>query len=194
MSEYTQGVCQDGAAILKDGQPLSIEEILADLRGRDDLRRQLDAVRLEAKAHAQEARTQRSTVHEIYQLVSGSSGESGDWHGAQPVRELIAERDGLQRQLDEADRKERAIVRQYGEWSDDLAFAAEVWMAKDKPDTTSLARLIAVKQAEGMESLVPKVADGIGRSLSLSEDDIITLEEWIGDLAEVRREAGEAGK
>lgn len=32
MSEYTQGVCEDGAAILKDGKPLTIEEILAELR------------------------------------------------------------------------------------------------------------------------------------------------------------------
>ena len=31
--EYSQGVCQDGAAILKDGQPMTIEEILAELRG-----------------------------------------------------------------------------------------------------------------------------------------------------------------
>lgn len=30
--EYSQGVCQDGAAILKDGAPMTIEEILEDLR------------------------------------------------------------------------------------------------------------------------------------------------------------------
>lgn len=32
MREFTQGVCEDSAAILKDGKPLSIEEILAGLR------------------------------------------------------------------------------------------------------------------------------------------------------------------
>lgn len=32
MSEYTQGICADGAAILKDGVMMTIEEILADLR------------------------------------------------------------------------------------------------------------------------------------------------------------------
>ncbi|AYF32324.1 hypothetical protein CUU95_18420 [Vreelandella alkaliphila] len=37
MSEYTQGVAADGAAILKDGQPLSIEQILEALRERDAL-------------------------------------------------------------------------------------------------------------------------------------------------------------
>ena len=38
MSEYTQGVCHDGAAILKDGQPLTIEQIIEALRERDELK------------------------------------------------------------------------------------------------------------------------------------------------------------
>lgn len=37
MSEYTQGVCHDGAAILRDGQPLTIEQILEALRECDAL-------------------------------------------------------------------------------------------------------------------------------------------------------------
>lgn len=37
MSEYSQGLCSDGAAILKDGQPLTIEQILEALRERDAL-------------------------------------------------------------------------------------------------------------------------------------------------------------
>jgi hypothetical protein len=49
----------------------------------------------EARIHAQEARTQRATVHEIYQLCSGGKGEPGDWDGAEPVRALVAERDAL---------------------------------------------------------------------------------------------------
>ena len=32
MSEYTQGVCMDGAAILKDGQMMTIEDIISELR------------------------------------------------------------------------------------------------------------------------------------------------------------------
>ena len=35
MSEYTQAVCHDGAAILKDGVPLTVEQILEALRERD---------------------------------------------------------------------------------------------------------------------------------------------------------------
>ncbi len=34
MTTYSQGVCQDGAAILKDGQPMTIEEILFELRNK----------------------------------------------------------------------------------------------------------------------------------------------------------------
>lgn len=36
MSDYTQGVCEDGAAILKDGLPMTIEHILTELRGAQD--------------------------------------------------------------------------------------------------------------------------------------------------------------
>ncbi len=32
MCEYSQGICQDGAAILKDGQPMSVESIIEELR------------------------------------------------------------------------------------------------------------------------------------------------------------------
>lgn len=50
-----------------------------------------ERLRLEAEAHAQEARTQRATVHEIYQCVSGATGEPGDWHGAEPARVILAD-------------------------------------------------------------------------------------------------------
>ena len=46
MSGYTQGVCQDGAAILKDGQPMTIEEILAALNESERLAEMVD------RAHA----------------------------------------------------------------------------------------------------------------------------------------------
>jgi len=38
MREYSQGVCQDGAAILCDGAQMTIEEILARLRTLEDVR------------------------------------------------------------------------------------------------------------------------------------------------------------
>ncbi len=36
--EYSQGVCQDGAAILCDGAQMTVEEILARLRTLEDVR------------------------------------------------------------------------------------------------------------------------------------------------------------
>lgn len=38
MREYSQGICQDGAAILCDGQMMTIEKILARLRTLEDVR------------------------------------------------------------------------------------------------------------------------------------------------------------
>lgn len=48
-----------------------------------------EKLRQEAIIHAQEARTQRATVHECYEAVTGKTGEPADWNGAQPVRECI---------------------------------------------------------------------------------------------------------
>jgi len=66
----------------------------------------VERLKLEAQGHAQEARTANATIYEIYQVISGATGEPGNWHGAQPVRDyvektaahiqaLTAERDGL---------------------------------------------------------------------------------------------------
>ena len=47
------------------------------------------SLQLEAEIWAQEARTQKHTVHECYQAVTGATGEPGDWNGARPVVERI---------------------------------------------------------------------------------------------------------
>lgn len=60
-----------------------------------------DRLKLEAQIQAQEARSQRATVREIYQAVTGRTGEPGDWHGSQPVLALIEERDALRRMSSE---------------------------------------------------------------------------------------------
>ena len=38
MTDITQGTCHDGAAILKDGRPLTIEQLMEAVRILDDLR------------------------------------------------------------------------------------------------------------------------------------------------------------
>lgn len=42
--EYSQGVCGDGAAILEDGRPLTIEDILQKLRELDFARRESEGL------------------------------------------------------------------------------------------------------------------------------------------------------
>lgn len=71
------------------------------------LRALADRLKLEAQAHAQEARTANSTIYEIYQVLSGSTGEPGNWNGAEPARqfvtaaqERIAELEGLVEQAE----------------------------------------------------------------------------------------------
>jgi hypothetical protein len=46
---------------------------------------------LEAQGHAQEACTANATIAEIYQAVSGGTGEPGNWHGAKPVVDALAQ-------------------------------------------------------------------------------------------------------
>lgn len=54
-----QGVCHDGAAILMDGKPLTIEEIL------DKLRRGADAERI---------------VGEVWDMFYGQNMQVANWH------------------------------------------------------------------------------------------------------------------
>src|SRR5690606_9068767 len=50
-----------------------------------------DRLQLEAQCHAQEARTANATIAEIYRLVSGGTGEPGNWNGAEPVQRKLEE-------------------------------------------------------------------------------------------------------
>lgn len=63
-----------------------IEQQAKELEQLKDLNEHL---KIEAQGHAQEARTANATIYEIYQCVRGSTGEVGNWHGAQPVRDAM---------------------------------------------------------------------------------------------------------
>lgn len=52
---------------------------------------ELDSVLVEARIHAQEARTANATIAEIYQVLTGATGEPGNWNGAEPARKIMAE-------------------------------------------------------------------------------------------------------
>jgi uncharacterized small protein (DUF1192 family) len=77
---------------------------------RDEARALFERVKLEAQIHSGEARTHKSTVHECYQAASGATGEPGNWHGAQPVRDRIAslsaENERLRKALEKIDKLE----------------------------------------------------------------------------------------
>jgi hypothetical protein len=48
-----------------------------------------DRLKLEAQGHAQEARTQTAIVNGCYQIVTAATGEPGNWHGAEPIKNAI---------------------------------------------------------------------------------------------------------
>jgi hypothetical protein len=79
----------------------NLEALISRVRSAEAL---VDRLRLEAQMHSGEARAHRSTVHEAYQAVTGATGEPGNWHGAEPVREMAARvkvlEDGLRRIID----------------------------------------------------------------------------------------------
>jgi Lon protease-like protein len=49
-----------------------------------------DRLKLEAQGHAGEARCANSTIYEIYQVLTGATGEPGNWNGAEPARKYVA--------------------------------------------------------------------------------------------------------
>jgi hypothetical protein len=48
-----------------------------------------ERLKSEAKMHAHEARAANETLFEIYQAVSGGTGEPGNWHGSKPVVDAL---------------------------------------------------------------------------------------------------------
>jgi hypothetical protein len=92
----TVGGARDHFGATPDALPGCLLKIeLGDARGwLMELRRlqdKCDCLMQEVQCQAQEARTQRTTVWECYQAVTGGTGEPGDWHGAEPVRTRLTE-------------------------------------------------------------------------------------------------------
>lgn len=61
-----------------------------------------ERLKQEAINHAGEARNANATLNEIYQLVSGATGEKANWNGAAPVREYIEKQKAKAQRLVEA--------------------------------------------------------------------------------------------
>lgn len=62
----------------------------------------IDRLKLEAQIHSMEARGANATIGEIYQAVTGKTGEPGNWNGAQPVIEALAAKDAEIKRLRES--------------------------------------------------------------------------------------------
>ena len=92
------------------------EERIAELTGL------VNRLRLEAQGHASEARTAKSTIYEIYQALSGSKGETGNWHGAEPARQYVASSQARVKVLEEAHREvfiswiRQWVKKRFGKW------------------------------------------------------------------------------
>ena len=65
------------------------EPVLIARAENEALKAERDSLKMEAQIQAQEARTANATIAEIYQVITGSTGEPGNWHGAVPVREAF---------------------------------------------------------------------------------------------------------
>lgn len=94
------------ARFIASCSPDRMREVLALARRAEESQRRAEAaealaerMKLEAQGHAMEVRTANSTIHEIYQVVSGATGEPGNWHGANPVREYVARTEALVSEL-----------------------------------------------------------------------------------------------
>lgn len=124
----------DEAAFVPQGEFYGTDAVHGDLAR--SLERELatavaerDAIKLQAQCHAQEARTANSTIAEIYRLCTGKTGEPGNWNGAEPVRQLLA-----QLQAAEADALLYRKLRNIAPWVSGLA----VLRTEDVPDDTGM--------------------------------------------------------
>lgn len=73
---------------------------LREHRKVQEVQAKADALQLQAECHAQEARTANATINEIYQALTGATGEPGNWDGAEPARKVMAELKALQVELE----------------------------------------------------------------------------------------------
>ena len=84
--QYYQG--QDSLPLAKfyaQANPSAILELITRLEAAES---QLESVTQQARIWKMEALAHKTTVQECYQACTGSTGEPGDWHGANPVKEM----------------------------------------------------------------------------------------------------------
>lgn len=167
MSDYTQGVCRDGAAILKDGQPLTIEQILEALREREVLIEDRarfpdrpDGVGRMIEAHIKNKDAATKSANEYAEMWRRRMDKA-----ERQLAKVEQERDALAAHLDQlgyvlVDAKRSAAVIAFPsnyKASDYQAFAKEVIANIEKlsqqTPATSLACRDLTKQSEALVAL-----------------------------------------
>lgn len=160
MSEYTQGICQDGAAILRDGQQMTIEEILEALRERDALEFQ--------------NRNREGLVRRAIEMEEAYGGLAAH------VERLTEGGQALRRELEQWALTERDPETR-------AAFLAWDFIVGETPNT-SLARLKAQWQYEALDCeplriLMGLVEDGLDDSAWMQARNLLAYQD------ELRRQA-----
>lgn len=114
-----------------------------------------ERLKMEAQIHAGEARTANATIAEIYQVCTDSTGEPGNWHGAEPVRELKERAEELERKL-----AERAADAERFEWCLDEPEGAQhlLYLLKNKKgDKESFRKMLdRIRESKALALAVTK--------------------------------------
>ena len=82
---------------------ITFREARAILAEFERMRTVISSILLQAQLHAGEAKGANETIYQIYQHVTGATGEPGNWNGAKPVIEEI---DRLRSLAEHPDRRE----------------------------------------------------------------------------------------
>jgi len=91
--------------------PALLSALEAEKKRADEAEALVERLKREAVQHAQEARTANATIAEIYQAVTGGTGEPGNWQGAEPIKaELTRLREENERYREAARRAHVVVV------------------------------------------------------------------------------------
>lgn len=128
--EYSQGVCEDGAAILCDGQPLTIEEILQGLRERDKALGKLSA--MESKAKQLITNACCTAVEKLTELAPNQGWDSGDVVAEMYIRQLSDKPVPADKPTRITEQDAREIISSYeAHYKDDSGF--DWWFRENGP-------------------------------------------------------------
>jgi len=118
-----------------------------------------DTLRQEAQMHAQEARTANGTIYEIYQAITGATGEPGNWNGAKPVIEKLAQLQERAGRMEDSFKEMRKLIQT------DCSDATRIIAIKERADSI-LSDIQKAKEAAEQEE---KPFNGMKMTLACEE-------------------------